>query len=109
MDEATERSLAHNEALVRRINEAIERGAWPGEEAHQERFRCECSHGDCAEMVAMSHREYEAVRRSARRFLVAPGHEMAEVDVVVDRGRDYLVVEKPGEAGEAAERSDPRS
>lgn len=109
MDDATERSLAHNEALVRKINEAIERGAWPGEERQLERFRCECSFGDCAEMITLTHESYEAVRRSPRRFIVRPGHVMPGVDAVVDRCDGYVVVEKRGEAGNAAETSDPRS
>jgi hypothetical protein len=108
MDDAIERSLAHNEAIVRRINEAIERGTWPGEETKLGRFRCECSHVGCAEMLELSHEAYEQIRRSSRRFIVAPGHEIEGVDAVVDRRNGYLVVEKRGEAGEVAERSDPR-
>ncbi len=109
MDDATERSLAHNEALVRKINEAIERGAWPGEERQLERFRCECSFADCAEMIELTHERYEMIRRSPRRFIVTPSHVMPEVDAVVDRQEGYVVVEKQDEAGDAAESSDPRS
>jgi hypothetical protein len=36
-------------------------------------------------------------------FAVVPGHERLDVERVVEEGRGYFVVEKLGEAGEAAE------
>jgi hypothetical protein len=35
--------VAANEALLREVNEAIERGQWPDEENEQVGFRCECA------------------------------------------------------------------
>jgi hypothetical protein len=34
-------------------------------------------------------------------------HELLEVERVVERHADYLVIEKLGEAGDIAERTDP--
>lgn len=109
MDDVTARALTHNETVVRKINEAIERGAWPGEERSIERFRCECAFDDCATMIELSHESYEQVRRSPRHFIVTPGHVMPAVDAIVDRRDGYVVVEKRREAGVAAESSDSRS
>jgi hypothetical protein len=109
MDEALQRRIATNEALFREVNEAIERGVWHGEEAAAAAFRCECARLECNQLVSIAPRDYEHVRGHPRRFVVLPGHEQGEVEVVVDSTDDYLVVEKRDEAGRLADASDPRS
>jgi hypothetical protein len=109
MEEGAKRRVAVNEARFREVNEAIERGQWPGEEDEGAAFRCECARMDCNRLVPITPREYEAVRRHSRRFLVLPGHEDAELETVVASESGYLVVEKRGEAGRLADASDPRS
>ena len=108
MHEELEDRLGRNEAVFRRINEGIERGQWPGEEDHPVGFRCECARLGCAEVLELSVREYERVRAHQRRFIVVPGHEQLNVEVVVATASNYLVVEKRGQAGEAAAETDPR-
>ena len=49
------------------------------------------------------------MRADPRRFVIVNGHELPEVEVVVERHGDYSVVEKVGAAGDEAERRDPRS
>jgi hypothetical protein len=72
--------------------------------------RCECSMLGCNHLVEVTIPDYKAVRGDSRRFLLAPGHEVAEVEVLVSRKPGYIIVEKVGEAGRAAaEDSDPRS
>lgn len=100
---------ARTEALFRETNEAIERGLWPGNRSDAVRFRCECSHMDCHTIIQLTLGEYETVRDNPRRFVIAEGHETPEAEVVVERHRDYLVVEKRGVSGAEAERLDPRS
>lgn len=107
-DEDAKRRLSRNEALYREVNEAIERGVWPGETDEALRFRCECARVSCNAAVQMTIGEYEAVRANSRRFLVCPGHEVAGLDVIVARQRGYDVVEKGGAGGIEAEESDPR-
>jgi hypothetical protein len=97
-----------SEAAFRAVNEAIERGQWPGEEASAVRFRCECARLGCTEIIELTVAEYERVRASPRRFVVAIGHEQPDVETVVERDLDYLVVEKRDEAGALAEATDPR-
>ncbi|MBV8431205.1 MAG: hypothetical protein JO244_08590 [Solirubrobacterales bacterium] len=107
-DDVQER-LGANEAVFREINEGIERGQWPGEEDSPVSFRCECARLGCNELVELNLREYQDVRSNPRRFIVLPGHERLDVEVVVERRSGYLVVEKLDQAGEKAEETDPRS
>ncbi len=108
MDEETQRRLADNEGLFRETNEAIERGQWPNEPEKLIRFRCECYRLICGEAVEASLEEYEQVRKFPRRFLVVDGHNLPEVEVVVDATDRFVVVEKTDAAGEVAAATDPR-
>jgi hypothetical protein len=105
--ERFKRQAAAAEINGRRVNEAIE----PRGRLRQTAvFVCECGHLPCGETVEMALAEYEAVRTSFDRFLVVPGHEIEEVDEVVERHADYLVVVKrPPEAREMARATDGRS
>ena len=54
--------------------------------------------------------EYDAVRSDPHRFLIKPGHEARDVEAVVERRADFVVVEKkPGLPQRLAEATDPRS
>src|SRR5579884_4152904 len=109
MAENLQERLGVNEAVFREINEGIERGQWPGEEDAPISFRCECARLGCNQLVELSLREYESVRSNPRRFIVLPGHERLEVEVVVERKPRYLVVEKLDQAAEKAVETDPRT
>lgn len=108
MDDATQRKIAANEALLREANEAIERGLWPGDGTTPIRFRCECAQLECNQAVELTARDYEQVRANPRRFVLLDGHENAGAEVVVERREDYIVVEKTGVGGDVAEDADPR-
>lgn len=108
MADEIEQRIARNEAIFREINEGIRRGRWPGEEDSITSFRCECASLGCTEMLPLSFRDYERVRQNPRRFIVSPGHEHLDVEVVVETQPAYLIVQKVGAAGESAEASDPR-
>jgi hypothetical protein len=100
--------VAFNEGVAREVNEAIERGHWPGEEDARTAFRCECAKVDCNLLIEMTPREYEDIRSNGRRFAVAPGHELPEFERIVTQAAGYVVVEKLDEAGDVAEETDPR-
>ncbi|HEY4812237.1 MAG TPA: hypothetical protein VIH71_14380 [Solirubrobacteraceae bacterium] len=108
MDERLERRVSANEDAFRKVNEAIERGLWQGEEHSLIAFRCECASLDCASLLDLTRHEYERVRAGPRRFFVQPGHEIPEVETVVETHEFYVVVEKRAAAGAAAEATDPR-
>jgi hypothetical protein len=103
-----QRRLATNEAKFREVNEALERGRWPGEEGVPVAFRCECASLGCTRMIELTPRDYERIRAHSRRFLIAPGHDVLEAETIVETHEEYLVVEKRKEAGRVAEATDPR-
>ena|SRR5438270_8676582 len=109
MEEEFQGRVAKNETLFREVNEAIERGQWPGEQDSPTAFRCECARLDCNGLVSLTPREYERVRSKARRFVVLPGHEVDDVETIVATGDGYVIVEKRDEAGRLAEGNDPRA
>jgi hypothetical protein len=109
MDQHVQERLAANEDTFRQVNEGIARGQWPGEDRKPVSFRCECARLGCNLLIELSLAEYEAIRGYSRRFLVVDGHELPKVEAVIERRDGYVVVEKGGEAGELAERLDPRS
>ena len=110
MSKDFEDRVAHNESIFRSINERIEAGASPRPVEEAVVFLCECARLRCSDMVELTLPEYEAVRADPHRFLLVPGHELPDVEVVVDTRPGYLVVEKVGEAGRAAAReASPRT
>jgi len=104
-----QRRLAENELIFREVNERVRAiAAVHGSDDHVYEFYCECSNADCTFQVRARLADYEAVRADPARFLVAPGHALPEIEVVVDRSDEWWVVEKVGEAAELAEELDPR-
>jgi hypothetical protein len=104
VSEGFEDRIAHNEGVFREINERIEAGASPRDVADPVAFLCECARLRCNLLLEMTFPEYEAVRADPHRFVLVPGHEVAGVEVVIERKPGYVVVEKLGEAGRAAAR-----
>lgn len=108
--DAREERLVNNETMFRRINERIEEiaQAQGSADGHTYEFLCECSNADCTLRVPLSSTAYESVRRDPAQFVVARGHELPEIEVVVFRTHDYQVVRKQGDAAEVAAAADPR-
>lgn len=105
-----EKRLAKNETLFRSVNEQIEDAATSGgRDAHVFEFLCECSNPDCTLLLPLTVFEYEHVRANPTHFLVAPGHELPEIESVVARKGSYQVVAKHGEAALLAIEEDPRN
>jgi hypothetical protein len=108
--DAREERLARNEVLFRDVNERIEQTAVPhGTDSHLYEFLCECSNIDCSLRLPMTIDAYEDVRAESTRFVVAPGHELPEIEEVVSRTSAYQVVRKQGEAARLVAQQDPRS
>jgi hypothetical protein len=95
--------------MFREVNEHIAKLTGPLAETDCWLLVCECSNAGCAESLEISAAEYESVRAEGARFVVLPGHELAEVERVVKRNSHYLVVEKLGRAAEIAQADNPRS
>jgi hypothetical protein len=58
-------------------------------------FACECDDPACGRAVELSIENYERAVGPVDRFVVVPGHEDPEVEVVVERHSTYYVVSKP--------------
>ncbi len=93
MGEREER-VGKNEALFREVNERIaEITTYEGDVE----FLCECGDPTCTKPITMRLPEYEGVRAYEKRFVVVSGHEIPDVERVIDRTTRYYVVEKlPG-------------
>lgn len=103
--------VARNDAIFRDANEGIERAARQLGGAERVPFICECVDLSCREVLRLTLSEYEDIRSSPVRFVVAAGHELDETELeqVIARRPGYVVVEKQGEAAPIAAELDPRS
>ena len=115
MNERLERQ-ARNEAIIREVNERIEKIDKAANLSPQEKtfdFLCECGAAGeggsfgCEEHVEMTMQEYERVRSQDDRFVVYPGHEQEALEEVAARNERYVVVDKRPDAEPFVE-DDPR-
>jgi hypothetical protein len=102
-----EERLAANEELFRDVNERIAEltDKWGG----QLDLICECANPECTQRLNLTVPEYEQLRQNAHHFAVLPGHEIPDIEDVIERTDSHLVVEKHVETHEQVEESDPRS
>jgi hypothetical protein len=106
MDAQGRQRVAMNEATFRKVNEGMETGQ--GSEGLLT-FVCECGRLGCNKLIGLSRAEYERVRANPRRFAIVDGHQIDEVEDVVERADRYIVVEKRGyPEAEVVENTDPR-
>jgi hypothetical protein len=99
---------AHNEVLFREANEKLESKREELDIGGSTPFLCECGDPECTELILLSLEEYEHVRSSANRFLIATGHYALSA-VTIEEHAGYLVVEKHGIAGRIAEEENRRT
>jgi len=110
MDERIRR-VGLNEAVFREVNERIEELA---EEFRLERqllnLVCECGDPTCVQQIQITRSEYESIRADPTHFAVFPGHEIPEVEDVVEKRNGYdLIRKKEGGPAEIAAETNPRA
>lgn len=110
-DTSSERRLAENEAIFRRLNEQVNTGFLETNRLAQEdnqpefivslksddvplQFYCECADENCAHRIPMTLAEYRAIHKNRSRFVIAPGHEVTSVEEIIKEAPGYMVVEK---------------
>ena len=110
MDERAKR-IGANEALYRSVNEKIEAlNAAFGSITETMSVVCECGDASCAEQIELSIADYERIRSEPTLFIIRPGHEIPDVEEVVERNDAFHVVKKvEGDAAEVARETDLRS
>jgi hypothetical protein len=92
---------ARTQAMFREVNERIAE-LTRDSTARVTLFVCECSREGCLEALELTLAQYEQVRCRGDRFLVADGHELAEIERIVDRQDGFLIVETYGRAAAVA-------
>ena len=99
----TAHRIAENEVVLREVNERIAektsdleaRGLAGNDETSQ--YLCSCGRPDCEESLNLTLAEFEAAHARDDQFVIAPGHEVADVDELVASYDGYAVVrKKPG-------------
>jgi hypothetical protein len=111
MDERTHR-VGLNEAVFREINEQVEslNRSLADISDNQMHIVCECGDLACVEHLVVPLPKYEETRSDSGLFFIKPGHEVPDVEDVVERADGYDVVRKhPGAPGQVAAETDPRS
>jgi hypothetical protein len=104
VDARTER-IGRNEDLFRKVNDQIEGvneafGTITGTMS----VLCECGKLECIEQIDLTVDAYRELRTDPTRFAVKPGHELPDVERVVERHERYFVVEKAeGDAAKLAQ------
>jgi hypothetical protein len=106
-----ERRLGENEVLYREVNERVrdlQQSFALGDELVQ--FVCECARLDCTERISLTIAEYEHVRSDPALFALKHGHELPDVETVVEENDRFVVIRKhEGGPAELARAEDPRS
>jgi hypothetical protein len=95
--------IAETEVLLRDVNvriaeKSVEFASGEVSPAEEEtEFLCSCGRPDCEATLSLTVDEFERAHSSDDRFVVALGHEVPEIEDVVETYDRYLVVEKkPG-------------
>lgn len=88
----------HNQSLFRHVNDQI--ASLTRFQTERGSFVCECHRLGCTELIEMPVEAYEEVRGDPTAFLVLPGHQDLDDEVVAADHGSYLVVRTS---------SDPRS
>ena len=91
MDDLTRKRMELNEEVFKTVNEEIEDRA---DEGRALEYVCECADTACNETIRLTHAEYRHVRSEANWYAVLDGHQVPEVEHVVESHGAYLIVEK---------------
>ena len=111
MNDERGRRIGLNESVFREVNERLEEinETFAGMTQTMQ-IICECGDIRCAQMISIPAADYERLRSEPRHFAVVKGHEMPDVEFVVEENAGYDVVQKrSGEPARIAEETDPRS
>lgn len=103
-----EKRLAENELVFRQTNEEVQRGLrelreHAIEDGHASiavrediplYFFCECANERCDKRILLPANTYRDIHQNSSQFVVLPGHNVPEVERIVARTPEYMIVEK---------------
>ena len=107
MAESREERIARNEVGFRDLNESLG-GRVHDPSTNFAGFVCECGDMECAAVLRVDVADYERVRSDPRLFLIKPGHEIVDVEDIVERSEGFLVVRKHADVTDVVTETDPR-
>lgn len=107
-ESATARRMAENEVIFRGHNERMQQGFAEvremGRRTNQEHliphddtqlyFYCECADENCQERIRIKPSVYTRIHANRKRFVIVPGHQVAQVEQVVEKASGFMIVEK---------------
>ena len=103
-----EERIARNESLFRLANERLSEWEERDRADATEPYFCECADPECDQKVGLRATDYERVRSDSGLFFAVPGHEIPDVEAVVERHEGWVVIQKDPEVGDVVEETDPR-
>ncbi|HEX6117625.1 MAG TPA: hypothetical protein VFY99_11025 [Solirubrobacterales bacterium] len=109
MEIRREERIARNESIFRVGNERMAQWEERHSNGERERYLCECADPACTEKIELSFSQYEYVRSDSKWFVVVPGHEVPDVETVIDTHDGWNVVEKADDVSHIVESTDPRN
>lgn len=91
--------------MYRSVNREIEHAAKQLGDGPSDELQliCECGQPDCTATLTLTIASYDDIHRQRDRFAVAPGHENPDLERIVKKTDDFVVVDKFGAAEAAAE------
>lgn len=103
------RRVGENEALYRLVNERI-KALSPGTATGEFGVVCECATLACKTQIMITPEVYEQTRARSDHFIVLRGHQLDDIETVIEDHESFFVIEKtPEEARRIAEEMDPRA
>lgn len=107
-EKLSERRMAENEAIFRKLNERVQQRFDSLEQIAKEdnqeslvsredaplHFYCECSDENCRKRVVLSPSLYDEIHQDRRQFVVLCGHEVGTIERVVHEEPDFCIIEK---------------
>jgi hypothetical protein len=106
------RRVGRNEGIFREINEQVEglNRNLADISDNQMHIVCECGDLECVERLVVPLPKYEEIRADSALFFIRRGHDIRDVEDVVEQTEAYDVVRKhAGEPQRVAAETDPRS
>ncbi|MEN3343214.1 MAG: hypothetical protein V7644_2618 [Actinomycetota bacterium] len=99
---------AKQQSLFREVNDRIDEIASSFGPPEEIAILCECADQTCIQPIRLTRPEYEALRRMPTHFAVLAGHDLPEVERVVEQNDRFWTVAKVGDGAVAAIKLDPR-
>lgn len=100
--------VGRRQSLAREVNERIGELSETLDLGEGMTILCECGRPDCNERILLGEAQYEQLRRIPTHFAVLRGHDIPEVERIVEQHTAFVVVEKFGEGAITAIKLDPR-